>query len=35
MYMYKLVQSGGRYKDTQEPWTAQEIAEHWATIAKV
>jgi NAD(P)-dependent dehydrogenase (short-subunit alcohol dehydrogenase family) len=34
IYIYKLVQSGGRFKENEEPWTAQEIAQHWGAIAK-
>jgi NAD(P)-dependent dehydrogenase (short-subunit alcohol dehydrogenase family) len=34
VYAYKLVQTPGRFKDAAEPWTADEIAEHWDTIVK-
>ncbi|HVY49615.1 MAG TPA: SDR family NAD(P)-dependent oxidoreductase [Minicystis sp.] len=35
MYVYKVVQSAGKFKDENGVWTAQEIAEHWDAIAKV
>jgi NAD(P)-dependent dehydrogenase (short-subunit alcohol dehydrogenase family) len=35
MYIYKVVQSPGKFKDENGVWTAQEIAEHWDAIAKV
>ncbi|MEO7329105.1 MAG: SDR family NAD(P)-dependent oxidoreductase [Minicystis sp.] len=35
MYIYKVVQSAGKFKDENGVWTAQEIAEHWDAIAKV
>ncbi len=35
MYVYKVVQSAGKFKDEDAVWTAQEIAENWDAIAKV
>ena len=35
MYLYKVVQSAGKFKDEGAAWTAQEIAENWDAIAKV
>jgi NAD(P)-dependent dehydrogenase (short-subunit alcohol dehydrogenase family) len=35
MYVYKVVQSAGKFKDENGVWTAQEIADHWESIAKV
>jgi NAD(P)-dependent dehydrogenase (short-subunit alcohol dehydrogenase family) len=35
MYVYKVVQSAGKFKDENGVWTAQEIADHWDAIAKV
>jgi NAD(P)-dependent dehydrogenase (short-subunit alcohol dehydrogenase family) len=35
MYVYKVVQSAGKFKDEGAAWTAQEIADHWDSIAKV
>ncbi|MCC6558442.1 MAG: SDR family NAD(P)-dependent oxidoreductase [Polyangiaceae bacterium] len=35
MYVYKVVQSPGKFKDEGEAWTAQEIAEHWDAIHKL
>jgi NAD(P)-dependent dehydrogenase (short-subunit alcohol dehydrogenase family) len=35
MYIYKVVQSAGKFKDENGVWTAQEIAENWDAIAKV
>jgi NAD(P)-dependent dehydrogenase (short-subunit alcohol dehydrogenase family) len=35
MYIYKVVQSQGKYKGEGEVWTAQEIAEHWDAISKI
>jgi NAD(P)-dependent dehydrogenase (short-subunit alcohol dehydrogenase family) len=35
MYIYKVVQSHGKFKDEGEVWTAQEIADHWDAISKV
>src|SRR5262249_25712584 len=35
MYIYKVVQSAGKFKDGGEAWTAEEIAEHWDSIAKI
>jgi len=35
MYIFKVVQSAGKFKDGQTPWTAQEIADHWENIVKI
>jgi NAD(P)-dependent dehydrogenase (short-subunit alcohol dehydrogenase family) len=35
MYIYKVVQSAGKFKDENGVWTAAEIAENWDAIAKV
>jgi len=35
MYVYKVVQSAGKFKDEDGVWTAEEIAENWNAIAKV
>src|SRR4051812_39006837 len=36
MYVYKVVESAGKFKESNDGiWTAEEIAEHWATIVKV
>jgi len=35
MYVYKVVQSAGKFKDEGAIWTAQEIADNWDAIAKV
>ncbi len=35
MYVYKVVESAGKFKDENAIWTAQEIAENWDSIAKV
>ena len=35
MYVYKVVQSAGKFKDENGVWTAQEIADNWDAIAKV
>ena len=35
MYIYKVVQSAGKFKDDNGVWTAQEIADNWEAIAKV
>jgi NAD(P)-dependent dehydrogenase (short-subunit alcohol dehydrogenase family) len=35
MYVYKVVQSAGKFKDENGVWTAQEIADNWEAIAKV
>lgn len=34
MYAFKVVQTDGRFTDDDRPWTAAEIAEHWASIVK-
>jgi NAD(P)-dependent dehydrogenase (short-subunit alcohol dehydrogenase family) len=35
MYVYKVVESVGKFKDEHAAWTASEIAENWDSIAKV
>lgn len=35
MYIFKVVQSTGKFKDGTAPWTAQEIADHWENIIKL
>jgi NAD(P)-dependent dehydrogenase (short-subunit alcohol dehydrogenase family) len=35
MYIYKVVQSAGKFKDENGVWTAQEIADNWDAIAKI
>ena len=35
MYVYKVVESTGKFKDEHAAWTANEIAENWESIAKV
>jgi NAD(P)-dependent dehydrogenase (short-subunit alcohol dehydrogenase family) len=35
MYVYKVVQTAGRFKDNGATWTAEEIGEHWDAIAKI
>ena len=35
MYVYKVVQSAGKFKEENGVWTAQEIADNWDAIAKV
>lgn len=35
MYIFKVVQSTGKFKDGADPWTAQEIADHWESIVKI
>jgi NAD(P)-dependent dehydrogenase (short-subunit alcohol dehydrogenase family) len=34
-YLYKVVESPGRFKEGNEPWTPHEIAENWDAIASV
>jgi NAD(P)-dependent dehydrogenase (short-subunit alcohol dehydrogenase family) len=34
LYTFKLVQTAGKFKDQNLPWTAEEIAEHWESISK-
>ena len=34
MYAFKVVETKGRFKDGDQPWTAEEIAEHWDAIHK-
>jgi NAD(P)-dependent dehydrogenase (short-subunit alcohol dehydrogenase family) len=35
VYLYKVVESDGKFKDENGVWTAQEIAENWDAIAKI
>ncbi len=35
MYVYKVMESAGKFKDENAAWTANEIAENWDSIAKV
>jgi NAD(P)-dependent dehydrogenase (short-subunit alcohol dehydrogenase family) len=35
MYIYKVVQSAGKFKDDSGVWTAQEIADNWDAISKI
>jgi NAD(P)-dependent dehydrogenase (short-subunit alcohol dehydrogenase family) len=36
MYVFKVVESAGKFKESDDGvWSAQEIEEHWAAIAKV
>jgi len=35
MYIFKVVQSAGKFKDGTTPWTAQEIADHWESITRL
>ena len=35
MYIFKVVQSTGKFKDGTDPWSAQEIADHWESIVKL
>ena len=35
MYIYKVVQSAGKFKDENGVWTAREIADNWDSIAKI
>jgi NAD(P)-dependent dehydrogenase (short-subunit alcohol dehydrogenase family) len=35
MYIFKVVQSAGKFKDGTAPWTPQEIAEHWESITRL
>lgn len=35
MYVFKVVEGKGSFKDEGEPWTAQEIGDHWDAITKV
>lgn len=34
MYAFKVLQTSGRFKDGNDPWTAEEIAEHFDAITK-
>jgi len=35
MYVFKVVEGRGTFKDDSAVWTAQEIADHWDIISKV
>src|SRR5262249_6546008 len=35
MYIFKVMQSAGKFKDGTAPWTAQEIADNWDAIVKI
>jgi NAD(P)-dependent dehydrogenase (short-subunit alcohol dehydrogenase family) len=35
VYVYKVVESDGKFKDDNGVWTAQEIADNWEALAKV
>src|SRR5262245_43818181 len=35
MYIFKVVQTAGKFKDGTTPWTPQEISDHWESIIKV
>jgi NAD(P)-dependent dehydrogenase (short-subunit alcohol dehydrogenase family) len=35
VYVFKVVQGAGKFKDGGAPWTAEEIADHWDAIVKV
>lgn len=35
LYCFKVVEGKGVFKDGEQPWTADEIAEHWERITKV
>ncbi len=35
MYAYKVVETEGKFKDDNQAWTAQEIADHWESILRV
>jgi NAD(P)-dependent dehydrogenase (short-subunit alcohol dehydrogenase family) len=35
VYIYKVVESDGKFKDDNGVWTAQEIADNWEALAKV
>ena len=34
MYAFKVVETRGKFKDDNQAWTAEEIAEHWDAIVK-
>jgi len=34
MYAFKVVETRGRFREGNDPWTAHEIAEHWDSIVK-
>jgi NAD(P)-dependent dehydrogenase (short-subunit alcohol dehydrogenase family) len=35
MYAYKVVETDGKFKDDNQAWTAQEIADHWEVLLRV
>ena len=35
MYVFKVVEGKGSFKDEGEKWSPQEIADHWDAITKV
>jgi NAD(P)-dependent dehydrogenase (short-subunit alcohol dehydrogenase family) len=35
MYAYKVVETEGKFKDDNQAWTAEEIADHWESILRV
>lgn len=35
MYAYKVVETEGKFKDDNQAWSAQEIADHWDSILRV
>jgi NAD(P)-dependent dehydrogenase (short-subunit alcohol dehydrogenase family) len=34
MYSYKVIESEGKFKDDNQPWSAREIADHWDLITR-
>lgn len=34
MYAFKVIETKGKFKEGSDPWTAEEIAEHWDAIVK-
>ena len=34
MYAFKVIETKGRFKEGTDPWTAEEIAEHFDSIVK-
>jgi NAD(P)-dependent dehydrogenase (short-subunit alcohol dehydrogenase family) len=34
MYAFKVIETKGRFREGNDPWTAQEIADHWDSIVK-
>ena len=35
MYIFKVMQSTGKFKDGADPWTAQEIADQWESMVEI